>query len=47
MIARFVEIMSYAELLCVVDTLICGVGDDPIENLPHWLDAILASTDPS
>jgi uncharacterized protein (DUF362 family) len=47
MIGRFVEIMSVSRpALCVVDALICGEGDGPIANLPHWCGAILASTDP-
>jgi len=32
--------------LCVVDALICGEGDGPIANLPHWAGCVLASTDP-
>jgi hypothetical protein len=47
MIARFVDIMSVARpTLCVVDALICGEGDGPIADLPHWAGCILASTDP-
>lgn len=32
--------------LCVVDALICGEGDGPAANLPHWCGCILASADP-
>ncbi|HEV8541484.1 MAG TPA: DUF362 domain-containing protein [Verrucomicrobiae bacterium] len=47
MIDRFLDIMSVTKpALCVVDALICGEGDGPIANLPHWAGCILASTDP-
>ena len=47
MIARFVDIMTVTKPdLCVVDALICGEGDGPIANQPHWAGCILASTDP-
>ena len=47
MIARFVDIMTVSKPdLVVTDALICGEGDGPIANQPHWCGAILASTDP-
>jgi hypothetical protein len=47
MIGRFMDIMLVSRPhLCVVDALICGEGDGPIANLPHWCGAILASDDP-
>lgn len=47
MIGRFMDIMLVTRpALCVVDALICGEGDGPIANLPHWCGCILASTDP-
>src|SRR5207249_5418652 len=47
MVGRFMDIMLVSRpALCVVDALICGEGDGPIANLPHWAGCILASTDP-
>ena len=47
MFDRFLDIMSITKpTLCVVDGLICGEGDGPIANRPHWGGCILASTDP-
>jgi len=47
MIERFMDIMTVSRPhLCVVDALICGEGDGPIANQPHWCGAILASDDP-
>jgi uncharacterized protein (DUF362 family) len=47
MFDRFLDIMSITRpALCVVDALICGEGDGPIANLPHWAGCVMASTDP-
>ena len=47
MFGKFMDIMSVTRPhLCVCDALICGEGDGPIANLPHWCGCILASTDP-
>ncbi len=47
MIGRFMDIMTVSRPhLCVIDALICGEGDGPIANLPHWCGCILASADP-
>jgi len=32
--------------LCGVDAIICGEGDGPIANLPHWCGCVFATTDP-
>ncbi|HLI83896.1 MAG TPA: DUF362 domain-containing protein [Bryobacteraceae bacterium] len=45
--ARFMDIMTVARPhLCVADAIICGEGDGPIANLPHWAGCVIASTDP-
>ncbi len=47
MIGRFMDIMTVTRpKLCVVDALICGEGDGPVADQPHWAGCILASTDP-
>ncbi len=47
MSGRFMDLMTVSRPhLCVVDALICGEGDGPIANQPHWCGAILASDDP-
>jgi uncharacterized protein (DUF362 family) len=46
-VARFADIMALVRPdLCVTDALICGEGDGPMANLPHWCGCILASSDP-
>lgn len=32
--------------LWITDALICGEGDGPHENVPHWCGAVIASSDP-
>jgi uncharacterized protein (DUF362 family) len=45
--ARFMDIMTVVRPhLCIVDAIICGEGDGPIANLPHWAGCVIASTDP-
>jgi uncharacterized protein (DUF362 family) len=45
--ARFMDIMTVVPPdLCVVDAIICGEGDGPIANQPHWCGCVLASEDP-
>jgi uncharacterized protein (DUF362 family) len=46
-IGRFADIMTVTRPdLSVTDALICGEGDGPLANLPHWCGSILASADP-
>jgi len=46
-IERFADIMSAIRPdLCVTNALICGEGDGPLGNVPHWCGCILACVDP-
>lgn len=45
-IERFADIMALTRPdLIVTDALICGEGDGPAANTPHWCGCILASSD--
>jgi uncharacterized protein (DUF362 family) len=46
-IERFADIIALTRPdLIVTDALICGEGDGPAANTPHWCGCILASSDP-
>jgi uncharacterized protein (DUF362 family) len=46
-VERFADILTVVRpSLCVTDALICGEGDGPRGNVPHWCGCILASIDP-
>ncbi len=47
MVGEFADLMTVVRPdLCVTDALICGEGDGPRANVPHWCGCIFASTDP-
>lgn len=46
-IGRLADVMTVLRAdLWIVDAIICGEGDGPHANLPHWAGCILASADP-
>lgn len=46
-IDRYADIMTVIRPdLCITDAVICGEGDGPHANTPHWCGAVLASADP-